>query len=75
MGIYSHYTEQQLEELRDRLTQALHDRLTKPTAAGHGDRNAQYQQRIDDIRRELADVLAELELRTGRPAAGPIYMV
>lgn len=76
MGLYSHYAEQQLTELRDRLMGSLHARLTGPTAAGYNGRTVQYQQRTDDIRKELSLVNLELDRRAGRVAAGgPIYLV
>lgn len=75
MRLYSHYTVEQLHTLRDSLTQSLHDRLTKPTAAGSGDRNAQFNQRTDEIRKEIAAVIAELDLRSGAAHPGPIYLV
>jgi len=75
MRLYSHYTVEQLHTLRDSLTQSLHDRLTKPTTAGSGDRNAQYNQRTDEIRKEIAAVIAEIDLRSGAARPGPIYMV
>lgn len=74
MGIYSHYTVDQLTTLRDTLTQSLHDRLTKPTSAGSATRNAQYQQRTDDIRKEIAAVIAEIDVRSGNATRGPIYL-
>ncbi len=75
MGIYSHHTVEQLEALRDSLTQSLHDRLTKPTAAGSGDRNARFDQNIAEIRKEIAAVCAELDARAGIHAHRPIYLV
>ncbi len=75
MGLYSHYSTEQLHQLRDTLTQSLHARLTQPTAVGSGDRNARYDQRISDIRKELDAVCAELDARSGRHAHRPIYPV
>lgn len=75
MGIYSHYSLQELHTLRGTLTKSLHDRLTKPTAGGSGDRNARFDQRTDEIRKEITAVCAEIDLRTGTPAGRPIYMV
>jgi flagellar biosynthesis/type III secretory pathway chaperone len=75
MGIYSHYTTEQLQTLRDSLTQSLHDRLTKPTAAGSADRNAQFNQRTDEIRKEIHAVCAEMDARSGAYAHRPIYLV
>lgn len=75
MGIYSHYTVDQLTTLRDTLTQSLHDRLTKPTAAGSSTgRNAQYQQRTEEIRKEISAVIGELDKRAGTATSGPIYL-
>lgn len=75
MGLYSHYTESQLTELRDRLMGSLHARLTGPTSAGYNGRTIQYQQRTDDIRKEMALVNLELDRRAGRISGGPIYLV
>ena len=75
MGIYSHHTVEQLEQLRASLTQSLHDRLTKPTAVGSADRNARFDQQTAEIRKEIAAVCAELDARSGAHAHRPIYMV
>lgn len=75
MGIYSHHTVHQLQALRDTLTQSLHDRLTKPTAASSGDRSARFDQQTAEIRKEIAAVCAELDARAGTSAHRPIYMV
>lgn len=75
MGIYSHHTTEQLQALRDRLTQSLHDRLTRPTAVGSGDRSARYDQQTAEIRKEIAAVCAELDARAGTHAHRPIYLV
>jgi hypothetical protein len=75
MGIYSHYTTEQLTALRDKLTGALHDRLINPTSASWSDRRAQYDQKTDDIRKEIAAVNEELGLRSGVAGRGPIYLV
>lgn len=75
MSTYSHYSHEQLEELRDTLTRSLHDRLTKPTAVGSGDRNARFDQQTAEIRKEIAAVCAELDARAGIPSHRPIYVV
>jgi len=75
MGIYSHYTADQLTALRDKLTSALHDRLINPTASSWGDRRIQFDQQTADIRKEVAAVTAELDSRTGTVARRPIYLV
>jgi hypothetical protein len=75
LSLYSHQTTEQLQALRDKLTQALHDRLTKPTTAASGDRRVQFEQQTAEIRKELAAVCAELDTRAGVHAHRPIYMV
>lgn len=75
MGIYSHHTVEQLHQLRDTLTQSLHDRLTKATTAASGDRRVQFDQQTAEIRKEIAAVCAELDLRAGTHAHRPIYLV
>lgn len=75
MGVYRHLTDEQLTQTRDALFAALTDRATKPTAAGSGDRSAQYGQRIQDIERQLVAVNEEIDRRAGRSTRGPIYMV
>ena len=75
MGLYSRSTDEDLQQQRARLFSALHDRLTQPTGAAVNGRSVQYQQRTDDIRRELAAIDAELDRRAGVRTGGPIYMV
>lgn len=75
MGIYSHYTVVQLQELRDSLTQSLHDRLTKPTSASSATRNARFDQSPEELRKELREVCAELDRKSGAYRGGPIYLV
>ena len=75
MGIYSHYTTDQLTALRDKLTDTLHARLTGPSASAWGDRRVQYEQQTAEIRKEIGAVNAELDLRSGRSAHRPIYLV
>ncbi len=74
MGIYSHYSTEQLTALRDKLTNSLHDRLTTPTATAWGDRRIQYDQQTDAIRKEVAEVNAEFDRRAGT-GHRPIYLV
>ncbi|AUN95412.1 hypothetical protein [Pseudazoarcus pumilus] len=75
MGIYSHQTTEQLTALRTTLQASLTDRLTKPTAAGSGDRNARFDQQVAEIRKELGAVCAELDRRNGVVEHRPIYLV
>ncbi len=76
MGIYSHLTTEQLTAKRDRLLQALEDRLTQPTAAGSpSGRNTRYDQNPEQLRKELAEVTSELQNRDGTSSRGPIYIV
>lgn len=74
MGIYSDLTIEELQATRKRLRDSLHDRLTKATSASFEGRSAQYQQRTDDIRREIEAVGLELDRRAGRVTRGPIYL-
>jgi len=75
MGLYRYSTDQELQQLRARLFAALHERLTGPISATVNGRGIQYQQRTDELRRELADVDAELNRRSCVPLRGPIYIV
>ena len=75
LRLYSHQTAEQLTALRDSLTQALHDRLTKATSATSGARSARFDQQVAEIRKELAAVCAELDARAGIPGHRPISMV
>lgn len=75
MGLYSHYTADELVALRARLMASLHDRLTGPSAATSNGRSVQYNAQTDGIRKELDAVNAELARRTGQAARRPIYMV
>ncbi|WP_295545392.1 hypothetical protein [uncultured Pseudacidovorax sp.] len=75
MGLYRHSTDQELQQVRAKLFASLHDRLTGPTSATVNGRGVQYQQRTDELRRELADIDAELNRRAGVPPRGPIYIV
>jgi hypothetical protein len=75
MGIYSHHTLDQLNTLRESLTQSLHDRLTQATMAASGDRRMQYEQQVGEIRKEILAVCAELDARTGTYSHRPIYLV
>lgn len=72
--MYGHMTVSELTALRTRLQTALHDRLTAPTSASSAGRQVQYQQRVQDIRRELEAVNAEIARREGDVMRGPIYM-
>lgn len=82
MGLYRHYTVAELQALRDRLMAALHARLTGPSAAASNGRSLSYGipsaagQTIDQLRKELAAVNAELDRRNGGAAQHrPIYLV
>ena len=75
MGIYRNSSTEELHQLRARLFASLHERLTGPTSATVNGRGVQYQQRTDELRRELADIDAELNRRAGVPLRGPIYIV
>lgn len=74
MGTYSHYSDQKLSELRDKLTDSLHEQLTAPSAQAWGDRRVQFDRKADDLRKQIAEVNAEIALRSGR-GHGPIYLV
>lgn len=75
MGLYRHYTTTELEALRKRLLDSLHARLTGPTSATSNGRNVQFQQQTDKIKKEAADVAAELDRRCGIASHRPIYIV
>ena len=76
MGLYSHYTADELTALRSRLMAALHDRLTGPSGATTANgRSIQYQNVTADLRKELADVNTEIARRNGQATRRPIYMV
>lgn len=75
MDLYRHYSLPELTALRDRLTASLHDRLTKATSVGSGDRNARFDQQTAEIRKEAAAVIAEIDRRRGTNPCGPIYLV
>ena len=75
MGIYSHLTNEQLTQKRDRLLDSLEQRLTGPTAASTQGRSVQYQQQTDAIRKELKDITGEIDARAGTASHRPIYLV
>lgn len=78
MGIYSHLSTEQLTATRDRLTQALTDRLANPSTISSADRRVQFDnagQSIAEIRKALADIAAEFYRRNGTSARRPIYLV
>lgn len=74
MGLHSHLDDAQLAALRDKLHASLVDRLTSATSIGMQGRNVAYQQRTDDIRREISAIGDELALRQGRATRGPIHV-
>ena len=75
MGIYSHLANEQLTALRDKLVASLTDRLTAPTSASTNGRAVAFQQRTDEIRREIEAVNAELAARQGNATRGPIHVI
>lgn len=76
MGTYSHLTDSQLVELRDKFTAALNDRLTQPVASGWADKRVQYDPAaVKELRSSLAEVTSEIDRRAGRNQRGPIYLV
>ncbi len=76
MGTYSHLTDSQLVELRDKFTVALNDRLTQPVAQGWADKRVQYDPAaVKELRSSLAEVTGEIDRRAGRNQRGPIYLV
>lgn len=80
MGIYSHYTTEELQALRKRLSDSLVDRLTAPTAISHSNgngasRNAQFAQDPDKIKKEIRAIAEEIDGRTGAVKRGPIYLL
>lgn len=76
MGLYSHYTDQQLTDLRDRLSVAYEQQLTSPgSVSGHG-RSMQYRQDgVKDLQAQIRAINEELQRRTGIAARRPIYLV
>jgi hypothetical protein len=76
MGTYSHLTDLQLVELRDKFTNALNDRLTGPSAQGWADKRVQYDAgAVNELRISLAEVAGEIDRREGRNQRRPIYLV
>lgn len=75
MGIYRHLSDAELAAMRDRLLASLQQRLTAPTSASNNGRNVQYQQSAKDIRKELEQVIEEIDSRAGHCARRPIYLV
>ncbi len=61
MGLYSHYTDQQ---------------LTGPSSAsGHG-RSVQFRDSgVKDLQKQISDINDELTRRSGRRARRPIYLL
>lgn len=74
MGIYSHLGTDELTALRQQLVTSLTARLTTPTSASHQNRSVAYQQRTDEIRREIAAINDELAARQGARTRAPIYV-
>lgn len=80
MGFYSHLTTEQLTAKRDAYMAALDARLTGPTQAsssadGVGARGVQFNADTTQLRRQIAEINAELQRRTGQQPRRPIYMV
>lgn len=75
MGIYSHFTDEQLTTQRDKFVASLTNRLTAPTSASTNGRAIAYQQRTDDIRREIEAINAEIAARQGASTRSPIYVI
>lgn len=75
MGIYSHLTDAELTATRAKLVASLTDRLTAPTSASTNGRAVAYQQRTEEIRREIDAINAELAHRSGTAARRPIYVI
>lgn len=75
MGIYSHFTTEQLTAKRDSYLAALEARLTGPSAASSNGRSIQYQQDTRQLERQVAAINDELALRSGRASRRPIYLV
>lgn len=90
MGIYSHISTEQLRATRDNYVQALTERLTGPSrvavsgkSVSFNDRAVEYQRTIDDLKKEIARINAELAARgiddsvagSASTARGPIYLV
>lgn len=76
MGLYSHYSTQQLTDLRDRLSVAHEQQLIGPSSAsGHG-RSVQFRDTgVRDLQKQISDINDELTRRGGRSARRPIYLV
>ena len=76
MGTFSHLSDTDLSALRDKLTQALTDRLTGATVHASADKRLQYgEQSADQIKSALAEVSGEIDRRAGRNQRRPIYLV
>jgi hypothetical protein len=76
MGTYSHLTDSQLVELRDKFTSALNERLIQPAMQGQADKRVQYDPgAVKELRASLAEVTGEIDRRAGRNQRGPIYLV
>ena len=88
MSLYSHLTDQELFAKRTLYMESLDQRLTGPSrvssggsTVGFNDRAVEYQRSIEDLRRELRSITAELQARGLTPTTGtarprqPIYLV
>jgi hypothetical protein len=88
MGLYSHLADAELLALRTRYMDALTERLTGPShvaasgkSVSFNNRTVEYQRAIEDLRKELKAINAELQARGLAPTTGtakprqPIYLV
>lgn len=88
MGIYSHHTTERLRELRTQYSDALTERLTGPSrvevsgkSVAFNNRSVDYQRAIDDLKKAIEQINAELRARGIDDSQGssvqrrPIYLV
>ena len=76
MGIFNHLATAELEQMRDRLTQALIARHTDPERVSNNGRDVVYRtDNTGELRKDLDAITAELARRNGAASRGPIYMM
>ena len=80
MGLYSHLSVEQVTAKRDAYMAALDARLTGPTSASHSadgisSRSVQFNADTKTLQRQIEQLNAELDRRSGRSARRPIYLV
>lgn len=88
MGIYSHETTERLRELRAQYSAALTERLTGPSrvevsgkSVAFNNRTVDYQRAIDDLKKAIEQINAELRARGiddsqgSSPQRRPIYLI